>query len=186
MSEAAKKFLWSIKDAEVLMKFYSDSGTPPKKEAEVLKRAGLVMALTAWETYVEDRVGEVLAGKMGFLRNSPIAKFVQQRFDDDLKRFNNPNTEKTRKLFLDYLFFDVTQHWEWSGYEQKSAATYLNALIKKRGDAVHRSKDSTNGPPTKDMVSKDELVKAIQFLKDLVESSEQAIAFSERAGNVDA
>lgn len=33
--------------------------------SEVLKRAGIIMACTAWETYVEDRVLEALHARLG-------------------------------------------------------------------------------------------------------------------------
>ena len=34
---------------------------------------------------------------------SYIGKFVLIRLEEELKRFHNPNTAKTRKLFQDYL-----------------------------------------------------------------------------------
>ena len=59
MSRALQSFEYSIKDAEELLAHFDDINTnPPPPNAEVLKRAGLVMALTAWETYVEDRLQE--------------------------------------------------------------------------------------------------------------------------------
>lgn len=54
MSKAKQAFHYSIKDAEELLEhFDSLNAKPPPANAEVLKRAGLVMALTAWETYVK-------------------------------------------------------------------------------------------------------------------------------------
>ena len=59
MSRAYQSFEYSIKDAEELLAHFDAINTnPPPANAEVLKRAGLVMALTAWETYVEDRLLE--------------------------------------------------------------------------------------------------------------------------------
>ena len=59
MSKASDTFLQSILDAENLLDHFNKLNShPPPPETEVLKRAGLIMAMTAWETYVEDRVLE--------------------------------------------------------------------------------------------------------------------------------
>jgi hypothetical protein len=62
MSEAGSNFKNSIQDAENLLAHFNSlnslNGQPPAPELEVLKRAGLIMAMTAWETYVEDCVAE--------------------------------------------------------------------------------------------------------------------------------
>jgi hypothetical protein len=50
MSKAKLSFESSIKDAEDLLAHFDNMPKPPPPNAEVLKRAGLVMALTAWET----------------------------------------------------------------------------------------------------------------------------------------
>ena len=61
MSDASDTFVQSIQDAENLLKHFNARNTkPPPPEIEVLKRAGLIMAMTAWETYVEDRLQEAL------------------------------------------------------------------------------------------------------------------------------
>ena len=61
MSRAYQSFEYGIKDAEELLAhFDAINANPPPANAEVLKRAGLVMALTAWETYVEDRLLGIL------------------------------------------------------------------------------------------------------------------------------
>ena len=67
MSNASDTFVQSIQDAENLLKHFNALNTkPPPPEIEVLKRAGLIMAMTAWETYVEDRLLEASgAGSKG-------------------------------------------------------------------------------------------------------------------------
>jgi len=57
-SEALQIFEHAIKDAFDLLKQFDDLNKNPSaaQEAEVFKRASLVMALAALETYVEDRV----------------------------------------------------------------------------------------------------------------------------------
>ncbi len=57
MTKAADAFDRSILDAEdLLARFDAEKTSSNGKSGEVLKRAGLVMALAAWETYVKDRV----------------------------------------------------------------------------------------------------------------------------------
>jgi hypothetical protein len=146
-----------------------------REKAEVLKRAGLVLALTAWETYVEDRVLEEVQKRLQVVSGSSIGKFVSDSLDAELKRFHNPGSEKTKRLFETYLGLDVTEHWRWCNDEPDNARATLNRLISKRGDAAHRSKPA-GGVTTPHLVTRDDLEKAIRFLKGLVESTENALA----------
>ena len=109
MSRALTDFESGIKDAEELLAhFDSLNQKPPPPNAEVLKRAALVMAFTAWETYVEDRLREEVKAKLGFVAGSTLGNFVLKRLERDLKTFHNPDSEKTRRIFLDYLGLDLS------------------------------------------------------------------------------
>ncbi|QPF72322.1 hypothetical protein G8A07_04835 [Roseateles sp. DAIF2] len=96
MSKALASFESSIKDAEDLLAHFDAMPKPPPANAEVLKRAGLVMALTAWETYVEDRVREEVALRLRVVTGSYVGKFVLTRLEEELKRFHNPTSEPVR------------------------------------------------------------------------------------------
>lgn len=176
MSKAKITFESSIKDAEDLLAHFDSMPKPPPENAEVLKRAGLVMALTAWETYVEDRVREEVQARLKVVNGSYIGKFVTARLEDELKRFHNPNAEKTKKLFSDFLEVDVAAGWEWQHFDPPKVKKTLDELISKRGDAVHRSKPSTAGaPPAPHLVKREDLEKSIRFLKGLVEATDRAL-----------
>jgi hypothetical protein len=176
MSQARTDFDNSIRDAEELLAHFDKANTkPPPENAEVLKRAGLIMAFTAWETYVEDRVAEALSARIGSEADSPSARFVKKRLDDELKKFNNPNSEKTRRLFLDYLEVDVTKAWAWNNFDPPKVKTTLDELISRRGEAVHRSKAPQNGTPVPHLVTREDLKRAISFLKSLVAATEKAL-----------
>ncbi|MDQ1303938.1 MAG: hypothetical protein QG595_1921 [Pseudomonadota bacterium] len=176
MSKARITFESSIKDAEDLLAHFDSMPKPPPENAEVLKRAGLVMALTAWETYVEDRAREEVQARLKAVNGSQIGKFVTGRLEDELKRFNNPNAEKTKKLFSDFLEVDVTTGWEWQHFDVPKAKKTLDELIIKRGDAVHRSKPHTAGAPAAPhLVKREDLEKSIRFLKSLVEATDRAL-----------
>lgn len=176
MSKALASFEGSIKDAEDLLAHFDGMPKPPAANAEVLKRAGLVMALTAWETYVEDRVREEVDKRLQVVRGSYVGMFVAKRLEDELKRFHSPTAEKTKKLFHDFLEVDVATGWEWANYDSAKAKRTLDDLISKRGDAVHRSKVSTPGiPPGPHLVKREDLDKAIRFLKCLVAATDKAL-----------
>jgi hypothetical protein len=66
VSSANLAFDIGIRDAEELLKHFDNAYELPRppENAEVLKRAGLIMACTAWETYVEDRISEELRRRL--------------------------------------------------------------------------------------------------------------------------
>ncbi|MBF8663774.1 hypothetical protein IRZ45_09565 [Pseudomonas aeruginosa] len=173
MSLAKISFEHGIKDAEDLLAHFDEiNSNPPPSNSEVLKRAGLVMALTAWETYVEDRVTEGVQKRLAAVTGSYVGNFILKKLQLDLKQFHNPNSDKTKKLFVEYLDIDVTQGWNLANYEPEKAKTALNQWISKRGDAVHRSKPLNNGSPVAHLIKRDELEKAIRFIKDLVKATD--------------
>lgn len=177
MSKARAAFETSIKDAEELLAHFDALPKPPPQSADVLKRAGLVMALTAWETYVEDLVLEEVTARLRVVNGSYVGNFVLKRLDDELKRFHNPTSEKVKRLFMDFLEVDVTARWEWSNYDSAKAKKNLDELISKRGDAVHRSNPVAAGAsPAPHLVKREDLEKAIRFLRALVDATDAALA----------
>lgn len=174
-SRSAIAFLHAIKDAEELLAHFDAINTkPPPPNAEVLKRAGLIMALTAWETYVEDRVAEEIDRRLGIISGSPVATLVKKKLAEDLKRLNNPTSEKTRKLFLEYCEVDVTAMWIWAGVTSKDACNSLDRYLEKRGNAAHRS--DAAGTNQGHLVKRDDLAKIVRFLKSLVEKTDNALS----------
>jgi len=105
MPKAGDTFELAIKGAERLLdvfnKLHPGSGHPPP-EAEVLKRAGLIMAMTAWETYVEDRVDEALEARLLRLNDPKIARLIRKKLADEISRLHNPNSLRTLQLFREY------------------------------------------------------------------------------------
>lgn len=177
MSKARTAFESSIKDAEELLAHFDAINTnPPPDNAEVLKRAGLVMALTAWETYVEDRAREEVRLRLRAVNGSPVGKFMEARLDEELRRFHNPTAEKTKRLFCDFLDVDVTTGWEWPNYDAPKAKKSLDDWIAKRGEAVHRSKPPSNGIPAPHLVKRDDLKQCIKFLRCLVDATDSLLS----------
>ena len=177
MSIAGTTFAQSITDAENLLAHFDALNTkPPPPHTEVLKRAGLVMAMTAWETYVEDRVLEAAAARLAALGNNSIAEFVQSRLDDDIRRLHTPTSQTTLQLFRDYAGVDLSSKWRWNMHDEQAVRMRLDGYIKLRGEVVHRSRVVSLGPPVAHPVTKDDLQRAISFLKQLVEVTEKALA----------
>lgn len=184
MSRASETFAQSILDAENLLTHFNKLNTkPPPPENEVLKRAGLIMAMTAWETYVEDRVTEAAARRLDGLPDASIAEFVKAKLGEEIKRLHNPTSEKTLQLFREYAGVDLTGRWCWNNHDEKSVREQLNHYIKLRGDVVHRSRTVAPGPPQGHPVRKEDLEKAIRFLRKLVEATEAALASAAPAGS---
>ena len=174
MSEAADAFDRAITDAEELLaRFDQENASPRGQNTEALKRAGLVMALAAWETYVKDRFCEEFSVWLRAVDGSAVGKFVRKRRDEDLKRFFNPNSERTKRLFLEYFETDITQGWKWGNYDTAQAKKALDAIIDKRGAAAHKANTSKKPNGEAHLVKRDELEKAIRFLKGLVAATDK-------------
>jgi len=174
MSQASETFAEAILDAENLLQHFNELNTqPPPPQIEVLKRAGLVMATTAWETYVEDRVSEACEERLKNLPDPEIASFVSARLSEEIKRLNNPDYAKTLRLFQDYAGIDLHDAWCWNNCEHAAVRKRLDHYLKKRGEVVHRSRpvaQYSHGHAVK----KEELEKAISFLKNLIDATERA------------
>lgn len=169
MSEAAVAFNRSIEDAqELLARFDEEKTNAADWNPETLKRAGMVIAMAAWETYVKDRVVEEFEVWLKPIEGSPLGRFVQKKLDEDLKRFFNPNSDRTKQLFISRFEIDITEGWSWDNYSPPQAKKALNTLISKRGDAAHKANTSVNSSINPHLIKRDELEKAIRFLRGLV------------------
>lgn len=177
-SAAAEAFEHAIQDAvDLLNHFDSINSQPPPPEAEVLKRASLVMALAALETYVEDRITEAASAITGIdAQSSHLAKFYASSLKNDLKYFHTPSTDRIKSIFDKYLGLDVTEGWTWNNYDPPRARIELNRLAKKRGDIAHRSWRPAAGVPAAHAVTRDDLRRGIRFIRDLVGATDKLLA----------
>ena len=170
-SKALETFDDALQDSTDLLKHFDTLNTnPPPQDIEVLKRASLVMALAALETYFEDRIQEAVKA-MCSNKNSDdsLVSFINQSLSTDLKLFHSPNTERVRQIFQKYLSIDISEGWKWNNVEPAKAKTKLNRLVKKRGDIAHRSLRPTTkeAQPQQHAVTRDDLRKYIHFIKQI-------------------
>lgn len=175
-SRALETFDHAIQDAiDLLAHFDALNTKPPLPQIEVLKRASLVMALAALETYLEDRLVEAVALMCDrSTTESALATFMRESLENDLKYFHTPSTDRVRPLFVKYLGVDITEGWEWNHMDPKSARTELNRLAKKRGDIAHRSWRPLVGQaqPQKHAVTRDEMRRHIHFVRQIATSTD--------------
>lgn len=173
MTNSRKEFKLAISDAEELINCYDDYNKNDKnsKSLEVLKRASLIMVLTAWETYIEDVVSEIIDKKYSMVKGSMLGNVIDKRLFEYLKTFNNPDSRKTKAIFQEFFAIDITECWTWGNYHTpKDSNTILNMWLKKRGEAVHRSCIDKN---SSHIVKRDELDKCVRFFKEIVEVTDK-------------
>jgi hypothetical protein len=174
MSTAKGNFENAIQDAERILQTYDylNQLESREREPEELKRAALIMTLTAWETYVEDIIEERLTADLRALEGSKVASFITSSLERELRYFHTPNSKNTKGMFERFLHYDVTHHWTWIDGDAEQARYKLNQWIKRRGEAVHRAVNDTQAAH---IVSRPEMKKCITFFKKLVETTDLAI-----------
>lgn len=174
MSLAFENFKIAINDSEQILQAYDRLNREriDGRDPEELKRAALIMTLTAWETYVEDRVKEEVDSRLRALDGSQVAKYIRKQLEKDLKTFHTPNSQRTKHFFEDFVSKDVTEHWSWGNHEVEDVRAKLNEWIKKRGDAVHRS---ITDKQSSHLVSRDDMKKCVNFFRQLVEVTDRAL-----------
>lgn len=173
-SRALQNFEHAIQDAQDLLNHFDALNQhPPPAEAEVLKRASLVMALAALETYIEDRIVEAADAVVGPAPAAGrLAQFYRDSLESDLKYFHTPSAQRVRKLFQTYLAVDVTEGWQWNHYDPARARAELDRIARKRGDVAHRSSRPRPGQPAPHAVTRDDLRKHIRFIRDLAAATD--------------
>ncbi|WP_445394461.1 HEPN domain-containing protein [Stenotrophomonas maltophilia] len=176
-SQALKIFNHVIQDAvDLLAHFDAINSQPPPDSAEVLKRASLVMALAALETYIEDRINEAagqVVGRDG--SGGRIREFYLDSLQNDLKYFHTPTPDRVGRLFEKYLQINVFEGWAWNNYDQVRAKKHLSAIAKKRGDIAHRSLRPAGGQASAHAVTREDLRKHIRFIQDLAAATDRYI-----------
>jgi hypothetical protein len=165
MSKAYAAFNIAIQDVDEIIEIYDlVNRDHPDKQPEALKRSALIMALTVWETYVEDRFNELVDSYLMGVKGSPVYQYINDKVTNDLKSFHTPNSRNIKRLFEPLLGRDVTLDWSWENFDPERAREKLNEYISLRGDVVHRALcDKQGGHPVK----KDELQKCVRFLRSL-------------------
>lgn len=80
-STSYQAFETAIADAERLLVLFDKLPQQERQPNEVLKRAALIMTLTAWETYIEAWLNEQLCHKISVLKGSFAGDYIQKKLD---------------------------------------------------------------------------------------------------------
>jgi hypothetical protein len=103
-----------------------------------LNRAALVLSVSSWEAYIEELVREgvrALRPPTGPLGLWPA---LDASIPGDLKRFNTPNADNTKKLISEsFGLADITLSWHWHHCSITRARTLLNDVMDLRHKISH-------------------------------------------------
>lgn len=172
-TKAWKNFQSSIENSTVLIQrcneYKTEKGSTCVQTQEILKRSSIILLMTSWETYIEDVCSEIFNNQYQVLHGSTIGLYVRRKFEDQLKKFHNPNSAKVAQLFTEFFNFDITTEWYWNSYnEPNQVKKKLNQWLEKRGEIAHRSSPD-------DVPSKPDIEKGIRFIRELVDKTDEII-----------
>ncbi|HEV2860769.1 MAG TPA: HEPN domain-containing protein [Pyrinomonadaceae bacterium] len=193
-------------DAHLLRALYDEEMkenlTIAKRYLDVLKRAGIIVGITAWETYIEDKIKsqfeknieqavspkdiqsafnsvaeEWLSAKpkppdLATWASEGWKVLIREKFTKDIESLNTPSSEHIRKLTKRYLNLDLTQKWRWPGVTYEEACRKLDSLIKLRGGIVHRGRSIAE---KKRIITKRQLLASLGLIQRLAVCTENAL-----------
>jgi hypothetical protein len=103
-----------------------------------LNRAAVVMALSAWEAYVEELAKECVETIRPAHPHPSVWQSLNASVRSQVGRFNTPNPENIRMLFSDAIGVpDVTQYWTWQGTTPSKASQRLRTALGQRHKIAH-------------------------------------------------
>ena len=134
-----------------------------------LNRAIVVMAVSAWEAYVEHVVMEAVDA----LRppTPPLGSWPALRasVSSAKGRFNSPNPENVKKFIRDAIGLDdVTDNWSWQGTSPQSARERLTRVVQLRHQIAH-------GVHPRPTVHHGRAARLPEFFRHLAECTDAAI-----------
>ena len=164
-----------MQDAEELLNAHRDlrTGQPGRQWGiGALNRSSLVMALSAWEHYVESLANEVVEIQMP--TPPPLLPSLWHSLKTTVaaaaSRMNSPTPYNVRTLLCDACgLADVTAAWSWSYSPDAKANTLaLDELVKLRGQIAH----GVNPRPT---VHNTKAGIHVKFVRKLARATDDAV-----------
>jgi hypothetical protein len=96
----------------------------------------------------------------------------------DLLTFHTPSTDNTNRLFKKYLGVQIKKHWRWRNVAPSKAGEQLDALIRLRGQVVHRGRAGHPLSAQNGDIQRSTAVRALNLVYDLVDATETALGVS--------
>ena len=101
-------------------------------------------------------------------------EIVRQSLYKYLESCNTPNSKNTAEVFKRYLGVDIVKKWARQGVSSDTAQKQLDALIKLRGQVVHRGRKSKISLVQSEVKRRD-VVKALNLVYNLVYATDFAL-----------
>ena len=103
-----------------------------------LNRGVVVIAVSAWEAYVEELVKESLEAIRPPAPPMGVWPALNASARGQVGRFNNPNPDNVRTLFAEALgLIDVANGWHWKGVDTVRARERLAEALQRRHQIAH-------------------------------------------------
>lgn len=122
------------------------AGRGRRHRQDAIHRAGIVMSVAAWESYVEAVTLEALS-VISPAAGAPAHAVMVHRLalrdaNHRVKQFNTPNSENVRSLFQEHLDFDPWPLWSWvagtrRNWNSQQMRTRLNEWMRIRHCVAH-------------------------------------------------
>ena len=170
MSKTLELFRKGISDAESILTIYDchNQNSNQIKEfypdgmpnIDVLKRACVVMAFTAFESFFENLVTEI--------NNKQVYDFSNEKRNKLLERFHNPTRKNIVELYKSWFGIEnCLKTISFDGQNAENICNRLDEYLKIRGQIVHVQKmDSSK----EDVAKKENVTKILYFLKKFAEN----------------
>jgi hypothetical protein len=122
------------------------SGRGRRHEQEAIHRAGVVLVVAAWESYVETVLKEAFASVVASAAGGPswashILKLKEAEVKKAAGEFNTPNAENVQRMFKAALDFDPIPAWKWRApqrnWNSNQMKERLNAWVRIRHSVAH-------------------------------------------------
>lgn len=175
MSKALDTFCKGIEDARSILSIYDCHNQNLDKIKElysdkmpcidVLKRACVVMAFTAFESFFENLVREI--------NSKQIHDFSDEKKNKKLERFHNPTSQNIIELYR--VWFGIDNCLKGVGFDGRDAQDICNQLdefLNIRGQIVHVQKTDSS---LQDVARRDNVVKIFGFIEKFAQNFDNYI-----------
>ena len=158
-SHASQEFADLIGFVDQLIAIHGrlQAGRGRRHQQDAIHRAGVVMTVAAWESYIEKVLSEAvtsieehagIGGPVAVAPAAPVPPWARHAFalrrteiKNSVKRFNTPNAVNVRDLFGEALEFNPWPHWNWHAqrrqWNQEEMRRRLNYWMDIRHSVAH-------------------------------------------------
>lgn len=153
-SQSYEAFLKQLKSVDQLIEIHGklQTGKGRRHQQDAIHRAGVVMVVAAWQAYIEKIIPEVLdAIEAGINDQTAVPpaphwahlsfKLRRAAIETQIRRFNTPNADNTRKLLQDAIGFDPWPSWTWRhprrNWDEKATRDRTDDWVRVRHTIAH-------------------------------------------------